>query len=513
MRTTFFRTRVDRWLWLSILLAAVAALAIAILPWETFGAPILMVLLLGGAAVGWLLWDSPEEERSFVLRLILAALGVRVLAVLVFYGLTGGNPIYLYKDANGYDRLAWILAQAWHHQGIIPESLGRLSWMLDDAYPRVLAGLYFIIGRSPAAAVAINAVLGAVTVYLGYRISAILFGVTPARWAGWLMAFYTGFWLWGLMTLKDTVFLFLILLFFLALYRLGYLLASGDFSRRRILRASGWAAVMILAWLGARAVRDTADYAGKALAVAAAVLPVVWFLRSGKIGRWLVLIAVGAIGLALFWSKVILYPLPTIPVSGQAQLFQFTEVPRTVNISVFAQWIFDHPLGFVSYLILSVVSTALAPYAWILPGTVPGVNGFDPSMVAFPGMWLWYAVLPFAALGLIPAVRRTRGDAWPLVVFGAGLFLVFSLFIPREFRHRDIIMPFGLMLAAVGLVYARKWWYLGLLFWIPLTGLIAWKVQSPIPFVLAGILAALGGTVWWLRRNRKLPAPLSGKDT
>ena len=106
----------------------------------------------------------------------------------------------------GYDRVAWILAQAWHNHGILPEALGKLAWIAPDAYPRALAGLYYFIGRSPAAAVAINAVLGAVSVYLVYRISAILFGAAPARWAGWLTAFYTGFWLWGLMTLKDTVF-------------------------------------------------------------------------------------------------------------------------------------------------------------------------------------------------------------------------------------------------------------------------------------------------------------------
>ena len=94
MRASYPRTRFNGWLWLPIFLAAVAALAIAMLPWETLGAPVLMLLLVGGAATGWVLLDSPAEERRFVLLLFLVALGVRLLATIVFYALTGGNPNY-----------------------------------------------------------------------------------------------------------------------------------------------------------------------------------------------------------------------------------------------------------------------------------------------------------------------------------------------------------------------------------------------------------------------------------
>jgi hypothetical protein len=502
MRMTYSRSRFDGWLGAAMFAAVAGAAAIAFLPWETLGAPVLIVLLLGGAALAWVLRDSPSEERRFVLRLFLAALGVRLLATVVFYGLTRGDPQYLYKDALGYDRLAWILAQAWHNHGILLEPLGRLAWVVDDAYPRALAGLYFVIGHAPGAGLALNAVLGSVSVYLVYRISAILFGPVPARWAGWLTVFYTGFWLWGLMLLKDTAFLFFLLLFFLALYRLWYLLVGADFSRPVILRIVGWAALMILAGAGAGAIRDTSSYASLALVVSVGVFPVVGFLRSAKIWRWVVLLAAAAICLVIFWSKIGSYPLPHISTNDQSLLFQTADAPETGTVSVFLKWIVGHPVGFGRYLLFSTASTALAPYAWILPGTVPGVAAFDSSMVAFPGLWLWYALIPFALLGLVPAIRRTRGDAWPLVIFGAGLFLAVSIFIPREFRHRDMIMPIALMLAAEGLVFSRKWWYLGLLFWIPLAGLIAWKLHSAVPLIAAAIVAASAGIAWWIRRRR-----------
>jgi hypothetical protein len=505
MRMKFDPIRGNGWLWISLLLAAAGALLIGFLPWEAAGAPLLMVLLAGAAGLGWALRDSPAEERRFVLRLFLVALGVRLLATVLFYWATAGNPQYLYKDATGYERVAWILAQTWHNHGILPEPLGRLAWIQNDVYPRALAGLYYIIGRSPGAAVALNVILGALAVYLVYRISAILLGPVPARWAGWLTAFYTGFWLWGLMVLKDSLFLFCILLFFLAMYRLWYLLIQADSSRARILRIVGWAVVMITTWVGAGAIRDYANYARSALAVAAAVLPMVWFLKNAKIGRWLLVLAAGVILLVIIWPKIVSYPLPQITVNNQSLLFQAAEVPETGTVSVFLKWILAHPLGFGRYLFLSTASTALAPYAWILPGMLPQVTGFDPSMVAFPGLWLWYALIPFSVLGLIQAVRRTQGDVWPLVVFGAGLFLVFSIFIPREFRHRDMIMPIALMLAAEGLAFSRRWWYLGLFFWIPLVGFIAWKLQSLVPLFLAAALAVVAVAAWrvYLTRGKK----------
>ena len=195
--------------------------------------------------------------------------------------------------------------------------------------------------------------------------------------------------------------------------------------------------------------------------------------------------------------------------NNQSLLFQTTDVPVTSTLGAFLAWIIGHPAGFVLYLVLSTISTALAPYAWIFPGTLPGVSGFDPALIAFPGMWLWYAMIPFSILGFFQAVRRTRGDVWPVVVCGAGLFLVFSILIPRESRHRDMIMPFALMLAAEGLVYAWKWWYLGLVFWVPLTGLMAWKLHSPLPILFAALIAAAAWIIWRVRKRATQDTPRS----
>jgi hypothetical protein len=488
------------WFWVSLTAAAAGSLIVALLPWETVGAPVLSVLLAGGIALGLAVWDSPAEERRFVIRLLLVALGMRLLAAVVFYLAIGGNEGYLYSDAGTYDRVAWVFAQAWRAPGTAVQGLGPVEFVLDDSYPRILAGLYFLIGHSPAAAVAINAVLGASSVYLVYRIGATLFEPVTARWAGWLTAFYTGFWLDEMMTMKDALFLFLILLFFLALYRFWYTATVPDLTRGRILRSAGWFAAMILAAATAGQLRN---YAPVVLACAAVLLPAAAFLGHGGIGRWLLAVGVSAVVLAVLWPRIAAFGLPNISLGEQSTLIQFTEVPETGTIGSFLQWILGHPLSFGRYIVLAVFSTALAQYAWIVPGSLPEVPHFETYMITYPGMWMWYLLIPFALFGTVQAFRRSRGEVLPLVFYAAALFLAVAVFIPREARHRDMVMPVALLLGAVGLVHGRKWWALGLLVWIPLIGFIAWKMQSFVPILLALGAAAAGILVWHVRMIRR----------
>jgi hypothetical protein len=244
------------------------------------------------------------------------------------------------------------------------------------------------------------------------------------------------------------------------------------------------------------------------LLVAAVLLPVAYFLRAGGIGRWFLVFAAAAALLALFWPRIMARELVPVAVEEDSQLFQAVELPVTGNVAAFLEWVGANPLAFARYMALAMFSSALAPYAWILPGTLPEVTRFEPGMIAFPGMWMWYLLIPFTLLGTVQAVRRSRGGIWPVLFFAAAGFLLFSFFIPRESRHRDIVMPFALLLAAEGLVYSRRWWALGLAVWIPLVGFIAWKMESAVPILLAAGLAAGGVLVWHLRMLRRRDALL-----
>jgi hypothetical protein len=485
---------------LSALLAAAGALGLAFLPWETVGAPLFMVLFAGGLALGLALFDSPAEERRFVVLLFLVALAVRLAAAALFYWSIAGNEGYIYDDANTYDRVAWTLAQAWRSPDAVTVNVGPVYFILDDFYPRLLAGLYYLIGHATAATIVINTVLGASSVYLVYRVSAMLFGPVTARWAGWLTAFYTGFWLWEMMTLKDTLFLFFILLFFLGLYRLWNIWVLPDKTPACLLRAAGWIAVMSVVFLLAGQIRD---YIPIILAGAVGLVPLIEFLRTGRPWRWILVVGSAMILLVVFWPVISARNLFGVTLGSGSTLFQITEIPNTKTVGLFVEWILAHPAGFTQYMGLTVFSTALAPYAWLLPGTLPEVPRFETYMIAFPGMWLWYLLIPFSVFGVREAVRRSRGGIWPLLFYAAAVFLLVSIFIPREYRHRDMVMPIALMLAAEGLVFSRRWWMVGLLVWIPLIGFIAWKLASIVPILLALVAAAAAVFVWLLRMRRR----------
>ena len=484
----------------SLAAAAAGALVFALAPWESVGAPLFIGLLAGGLALGLVLLDSPAEERRFVVRLFLVALGVRLLAAALFHWVIGGNGEYIYSDATTYDRVAWALAQSWRFPGAAPEGLGAAAFLADDIYPRLLAGLYFLLGHANAAAIVINTIFGASSVYLVYRIAAMLFGPVTARWAGWLTAFYTGFWLWEMMTMKDALSLFLILLFFLGLYRVWQTVILPDRNPAQWAGAAGWTAVMIAIFFAAGVLRE---YVPVILAGAVVLLPLAEFLKSGKFWRWGLVIGVAVLLLILFWPRISNCPLYNIPVTAESTLFQIVEVPDTSTVGALTAWIGTHPAGFLRYLGLTIFSTALAPYAWLLPGTLPEVARFETYMIAFPGMWLWYLVLPFSILGIRESVRRTSGSAWPLIFYAAAIFLVVSILIPREYRHRDMVMPFALMLAAEGLVFSRRWWLAGLIVWIPLIGFIAWKLNSILPLLLLVLAAVAAGILWHFRMRRR----------
>jgi hypothetical protein len=500
---TIFRRKPPLLFGSGALLAVAAALAVARLPWESFGAPILSVLVLGGGMLALALIDSPAEERRFVVRLLLVAFAVRLAAAAVFYLAIGNDESYIYSDANTYDRVAWVVAQAWH-SGSVP-AVGSGGHIQNDVYPLLLAGLYFVIGHSLAAAVVINILFGTAAVYLLYRLGAMLFGPVTARWAGWLTVFYTGFWLWEIMTLKDSLFLFLILFFFLALYRLWTLLAAGDRTPVSFLQAGIWAAVLaaVIAATG-----ELRDYIPVILVGCVALLPAIVFLRKGRFWRWAVVLGAAAAVLIPIWSPLMWHELPAIAVGSQSTLFQYTEIPHTERIFIFLNWIGQNPLAFLRFLVFSSFSTLLAPYAWILPGSLPEVPRAENYMIAYPGMWLWYLLIPFAIVGTVQAVRRTKGEAVPLVFYAAAVFLAVAIFVPREYRHRDMIMPIALLFSAEGLVFSRRWWALGAAAWVPLIGFIAWKLHSVVPILLAAAATGAGILLWRIRKRRGREAEL-----
>jgi hypothetical protein len=127
-------------------------------------------------------------------------------------------------------------------------------------------------------------------------------------------------------------------------------------------------------------------------------------------------------------------------------------------------------------------------------------------------MWLWYLVLPFAVLGVGSSLRRSRGGIAGLLTFAALLFVLFSLTIPRESRHRDLVMPVLLLLASAGIVFNWRLKRLAWFAWAPLLLAAIVKLQAWVPLFASAASAAILVTLIWmseLRRRRSVGAPVN----
>lgn len=110
------------------------------------------------------------------------------------------------------------------------------------------------------------------------------------------------------------------------------------------------------------------------------------------------------------------------------------------------------------------------PFPWIVPETWTFAALQQGQYYLFPGMLIWYALLPFTALGFaISAAAILRGTEQRFAVIllssFAALYFAQYLLINLSFRQREAGMPILLMFAAQGIErYAPEWrhpprWY------------------------------------------------------
>jgi hypothetical protein len=481
--------------------AGLLALTIALLPWEQVGAPLGILCLL--AACAWLAirWVEPRANHKQALTLFFGSLFLRLTASGLYAAWVGAGGWL--DDAIAYDRVGWALAQAWK-TGAELQGIGGLEWVANEPFARIVAAVYWVVGHSPAAVIVLNAVLGASAVYLTYRLGSELLGEPVGRLAGWMCALYTGFWVYSLMPLKDSLIMASTFFFFWTLQRL----TSQAPSAARII---GWGGATLVAGVAIVVMRDyvfiVAGLGGAVYLFARAV--------QAKRLRWFLAIGLLALAVALFPIARRLADL-TLPLgnfgAGSFLSGYFGDLPPSSTVTGLITWGLGHPLSFATYLGLSLTSTVLAPYAWIVPGAIPAAPAFGPYTVGFPGMWLWYLVLPFAVLGVGSSMRRSRGGIAGLLTFAALLLVLFSLTIPRESRHRDLIMPVFLLLASAGLEFDWRLKRLAWFAWVPLLFAAVVKLDAWVPLLASAASAAIVAAMIWigeLRKRRRAGAPLN----
>ena len=389
--------------------------------------------------------------------------GFRVLVVLYVQAVHGN---FLFLDDQGYDRIGWLLAQAWHmNQFPSPVSVAVTSSYL---YYVFVGAVYFVFGRHWVLVKVIGALLSALSVPAAAAVGDSLGGRRLAMAAAWLVASYPNAIFWGSTGLKDGPLATLMLVM--------AAIALRPLTMRRLAAAVALLAVAFLS-------RPVEGVVGLAMLVVPAIQLVRgrWPGRVRPVGagsRLLVLL----VGLpVLSWTSISLasHYLPVLKASlaGQATLSLGTG-PVAINF-------FPSPFDLVDEL--------LSPVRWF--GAAPAA-AYGPQV---PGMVVWTVMLPACSLGCWEILRRGPWAARGIVVPALAYIYVYTCVFQRQGFSRQRFTV-EILLLVVGLYAfvrfperATVWTAISACVIAP-AALVEAKVLPPLGFAL--VLVALGGLLF-----------------
>ena len=169
------------------------------------GPSALAVCLIASVPAIIILARQPEQ-RTFLMRLFLIALIVRIALAMVIF--VGHMEEFFGGDANTYDIFGQSLVQSWH--GDVYHAGKFLSFTQSGASAwgmlYMVAAVYEVFGRNILAIQLLNAAIGASTAIVVYHVAQTLFSNTRvSKVAAVLVAFFPSLVLWSSQALKDSV--------------------------------------------------------------------------------------------------------------------------------------------------------------------------------------------------------------------------------------------------------------------------------------------------------------------
>ncbi len=471
--------------WLLAVVAAATLLLYAVPRREE--APLKAAAVLFAVCGGlWVFPSTGKTARRALLSLFLLALSVRLVAAVLFDSLASRaqDPFAGSPDAWAYDLWARRLVAAWSHLRTLTVSSYDAAGRWDVGFHYVLAVFYGLFGESVLGARLLVACFGAAAVVFFYLIVRRLAGPSVGVVAGLLYAFWLSSVGWsGFTVLRDS------LVWALTFAAVWFALRVAD--------GFGWAGLaLFLSLLLLRSVRPYAEALVIVGIAAAGLLAALRRPRAVLRPALMVAVAVIAVEAVLFAARfptmlqlvpvykprqVLLKPLKEVPLS---EIPGYPAAPTPAAPAVAARVpVPTTPPAAVP--VRAPVAPAAAAPAMTAP--VPVLDGelrragppprlFGPSLPAntlrfflsplgwapvrgdiahsdnwqLPGMWLWYAILPVAALGFFVSMRGSpalRGLTITALAFALVLILVGR---GDSARQREMVVPVFLLWFAIG---------------------------------------------------------------
>jgi 4-amino-4-deoxy-L-arabinose transferase-like glycosyltransferase len=378
------------------------------------------------------------EQRTFLMRLFLIALTVRIILSMVIF--MGHLEEFFGGDANTYDIFGQSLVAAWqgdaYHAGkfLSFTQSGASAWGM--LY--LVGGVYEVIGRNMLAIQLINAAVGASTAIVVYYVAQTLFSNSRvSKLAAILVAFFPSLILWSSQALKDGLIILALALAILATLRLMEKITIG------------FVLVLIGSLLALFSLRFYIFYMMCAAVAGSFFLGSKAFSAQGFVQRF---VAVAVIGLAFTWFGVLQGASVQIERYANLKSVQTSREDQAAAGSGFMKDVdVQTTEGALTVIPIGLLYLMFAPFPWDFATL--------RQTITLPEMIVWWTVFPLLVLGLWYSIKHRLRQVSPIIIFTTMLTLAYSLFqgnVGTAYRQRSQLLVFYFIFVAVGAIILKE---------------------------------------------------------
>jgi hypothetical protein len=432
--------------------AVIAGIALAVAyTWS----PLTLLFVLGMVPLcRWGVRGLGDRERRWVTAALVLAIAARAAALAVLLAATDVSRVQFgafFPDARFATERSWWILNNWRHVPISPDQYRQIFNSYGaSSFNTILALVQFVFGAAPYG---LNLV--SVACFIGgslllFRLARRAYGPGPAGAGLLLLLFWPTLFAWSLSTLREATQLFLtaaLVVFIVEAARrtrwsdrvLAAAIAAGTLYVLTTLRADGFVVVAVGVALGLAVRLITLRWWVTVLALAGLLIAAVLVSRdvtlSGQIGDQVQIAAARHLGHVETPGGSFRLLDARFYVEGRHSIESFS---------------FDERARFL-------LRSAVAFFAVPLPWQIDSLSG----LTMLPEQCAWYALLALSVLGIRSAARR---DALVTSILAACVLAAMVIIAPNSgntgtlVRHRDMIVPAIVWLAANGLYPAARMW-------------------------------------------------------
>lgn len=391
---------------------------------------IAIIIGLAAALASLFMIARASDDRQFVVRLWLLALGIRILVTSAIYFI--GLRDNIAPDWRTYDHFGHLLTRYWlgdpeAHPGWIVRDVAQYRSGWGMYY--YVAAIYYIVGRNAFLLQLLSSIFTASASVLIYRIARYVHpDLRVARLSGKLFAIAPSLIIWGSLGVKEPLILFCLSLSLYLTIRLSnrlriveaVLLALSLFSLYALRHYVSFVVLVAIGGallLSSKRLSPARILQGSLLALALGFMFV--FYGAGDVAQRS--LDLERIQIGREWSA-------RVSESGYG---------GDVDITDSRQAIIYLPLGTAYFL--------LAPFPWMVRNT--------NHLIILPEMIVWWLSAPLLLLGFWRALRHRLRESLAILLFTSGLTFAYGLYLTNfgtAHRMRVQVLGFLIIFVSIG---------------------------------------------------------------